>query len=39
VNLAPDDLKDIERVMPPGAAAGERYPAPVLARMDSESCT
>jgi len=39
VNLAPDDLKDIERVMPPGAAAGERYPAPVLARMDSESGT
>jgi aryl-alcohol dehydrogenase-like predicted oxidoreductase len=36
VHLTPDDLNDIERVMPPGAAAGERYPAPVLAHMDSE---
>jgi aryl-alcohol dehydrogenase-like predicted oxidoreductase len=36
VNLTPDDLDDIGRTMPPGAAAGERYPAPVLAYMDSE---
>ena len=36
VSLTPDDLKDIGRVIPPGAAAGERYPAPVLAHMDSE---
>ena len=36
VNLTPDDLDDIGRMMPPGAAAGERYPAPVLAYMDSE---
>jgi aryl-alcohol dehydrogenase-like predicted oxidoreductase len=36
LNLTPDDLKEIGRVMPPGAAAGERYPAPVLAHMDSE---
>jgi aryl-alcohol dehydrogenase-like predicted oxidoreductase len=36
VSLTPDDLKDIGRVMPPGAAAGDRYPAPVLANMDSE---
>lgn len=36
VKLTPDDLDEIERVMPRGAAAGERYPAPVLAQMDSE---
>jgi aryl-alcohol dehydrogenase-like predicted oxidoreductase len=36
VRLTPNDLEDIGRVMPPGAAAGERYPAPVLAHMDSE---
>lgn len=37
VNLSPDDLKDIGRVMAPGAAAGDRYPAPILAHMDSEN--
>ena len=36
VQLTPGDLSEIERVLPPGAAAGERYPAPVLAHMDSE---
>lgn len=36
VELTPEDLQDIERVLPAGAAAGERYPAPVLAHMDSE---
>jgi len=34
--LAPDDLARIEQAVPPGAAAGERYPQPVLAHMDSE---
>jgi len=34
--LTPADLARIERAVPPGAAAGERYPAPVLAHMDSE---
>jgi aryl-alcohol dehydrogenase-like predicted oxidoreductase len=36
VTLTADDLARIERAMPPGAVAGERYPAPVLAHMDSE---
>jgi len=36
VALTPDDLTRIERAVPPGAVAGERYPAPVLAHMDSE---
>jgi aryl-alcohol dehydrogenase-like predicted oxidoreductase len=36
LTLAADDLQEIERLMPPGAVAGERYPAPVLAQMDSE---
>jgi len=36
VSLSPDDLQDIERALPAGAAAGQRYPAPVLAHMDSE---
>jgi aryl-alcohol dehydrogenase-like predicted oxidoreductase len=36
VTLTPEDCTDIERAMPAGAAAGERYPAPVLAHMDSE---
>jgi aryl-alcohol dehydrogenase-like predicted oxidoreductase len=39
VGLSPADLSEIERVLPPGAAAGERYPAPVLAHMDSEKHT
>jgi len=36
VVLRPDDLARIDRAIPPGAAAGERYPAPVLEGMDSE---
>ena len=36
VALTPEDLARIERAVPPGAAAGERYPAPVLEHMDSE---
>jgi aryl-alcohol dehydrogenase-like predicted oxidoreductase len=36
VALTPDDLARIERAVPSGAAAGERYPAPVFAHMDSE---
>lgn len=36
LTLTADDLKEIERMMPPGAAAGQRYPAPMLAQMDSE---
>jgi aryl-alcohol dehydrogenase-like predicted oxidoreductase len=31
-----DDLRRMEDAVPRGAAAGERYPAPVLAHMDSE---
>jgi aryl-alcohol dehydrogenase-like predicted oxidoreductase len=34
--LTAEDLARIERAVPPGAAAGERYPAFVLAHMDSE---
>jgi aryl-alcohol dehydrogenase-like predicted oxidoreductase len=36
VSLTTEDLEWIERVVPAGAAAGERYPAPVLQHMDSE---
>jgi aryl-alcohol dehydrogenase-like predicted oxidoreductase len=36
VKLSPDDLATLARVLPPGAAAGERYPAAALAHMDSE---
>jgi aryl-alcohol dehydrogenase-like predicted oxidoreductase len=36
VTLTADDLARIERAVPAGAAAGERYPAAVLAHMDSE---
>jgi aryl-alcohol dehydrogenase-like predicted oxidoreductase len=35
-SLTPADIARIEQAVPPGAAAGERYPAPVLAHMDSE---
>jgi aryl-alcohol dehydrogenase-like predicted oxidoreductase len=34
--LASDDLVRVESAVPSGAAAGERYPAAVLAHMDSE---
>jgi aryl-alcohol dehydrogenase-like predicted oxidoreductase len=36
LQLSASDLAEIERAVPPGAAAGERYPAAVLASMDSE---
>ena len=36
VTLRPDDLAAIEAAMPRDAAAGERYPAALLAHMDSE---
>ena len=31
-----DDLTQIEQVIPKGAVAGERYPAPLMALLDSE---
>jgi aryl-alcohol dehydrogenase-like predicted oxidoreductase len=36
VTLSPDDLAAIERAVPNGAAAGERYPAAQLTHLDSE---
>jgi aryl-alcohol dehydrogenase-like predicted oxidoreductase len=36
VELGDDDLAEIERLVPPGAAAGERYPAPAMTQLDSE---
>jgi aryl-alcohol dehydrogenase-like predicted oxidoreductase len=36
VELSPDDVERIERAVPPGAAAGERYPAPQMGQLDSE---
>jgi pyridoxine 4-dehydrogenase len=36
VKLSADDLAKLAKALPPGAAAGERYPAAALARMDSE---
>jgi hypothetical protein len=38
-DLTADDLERIERALPRNAVAGERYPAPVLAHMDSERPT
>lgn len=37
VTLGPDDLAALERAVPKGAAAGERYPASQLAHLDSEA--
>lgn len=39
VKLSGDDLARIEHAIPPGAAAGERYPAPAMAHLDSERQT
>jgi aryl-alcohol dehydrogenase-like predicted oxidoreductase len=39
LELEPDDLAAIERAVPPGAAAGERYPAEQMAHLDSERST
>ena len=36
VRLSEEQLAEIERAVPPNAAAGERYPAAQLAHMDSE---
>ena len=36
LTLTADDLARIEQVIPAGAAAGERYPAPLMALLDSE---
>jgi aryl-alcohol dehydrogenase-like predicted oxidoreductase len=36
VELSPDDLERIEQAVPPGAAKGDRYPAPAMAQLDSE---
>jgi aryl-alcohol dehydrogenase-like predicted oxidoreductase len=37
VSLGPDDLAALERAVPKGAAAGERYPAAQIAHLDSEA--
>jgi aryl-alcohol dehydrogenase-like predicted oxidoreductase len=36
LELTTDDLARIERAVPPGAAAGDRYPAAQMAALDSE---
>jgi aryl-alcohol dehydrogenase-like predicted oxidoreductase len=36
VKLSADDLAALAKALPPGVAAGERYPAAALAHMDSE---
>jgi aryl-alcohol dehydrogenase-like predicted oxidoreductase len=36
LTLTTDDLAQIEQAIPAGAAAGERYPAPLMALLDSE---
>lgn len=36
LELSPEDLARIERAVPAGAAAGSRYPAPLMADLDSE---
>jgi aryl-alcohol dehydrogenase-like predicted oxidoreductase len=36
VKLSADDLARLAKALPPGAAAGERYPEAALAHMDSE---
>jgi aryl-alcohol dehydrogenase-like predicted oxidoreductase len=36
LRLSADDLARIEQAIPKGAAAGERYPAPLMAQLDSE---
>jgi pyridoxine 4-dehydrogenase len=36
LQLTADDLAQIEQAIPKGAAAGERYPAPMMALLDSE---
>ncbi|HWF36466.1 MAG TPA: aldo/keto reductase [Solirubrobacteraceae bacterium] len=36
LDLSEADLEQIEEAVPPGAAAGERYPEPQMAHLDSE---
>jgi aryl-alcohol dehydrogenase-like predicted oxidoreductase len=36
LELTPDDLAQIERAVPPGAAAGDRYDERQMALLDSE---
>jgi hypothetical protein len=36
LGLTAEDLTRIERAVPRGAAAGERYPAPAMKQLDSE---
>jgi aryl-alcohol dehydrogenase-like predicted oxidoreductase len=36
LTLTASDLSAIEQAVPPGAAAGERYPAAQMAHLDSE---
>ena len=36
VSFTPDELATIERLVPPGAAAGERYAAQQMTALDSE---
>ena len=36
LDLSPDDLATIERAVPPGAAAGDRYDEHQMAALDSE---
>ncbi|MBA2681557.1 MAG: aldo/keto reductase, partial [Ktedonobacteraceae bacterium] len=36
VKLTADDLAQIERAVPVGAAAGDRYATPMMAELDSE---
>lgn len=36
LQLSADDVAQIERAIPKGTAAGERYPAPLMALLDSE---
>lgn len=36
VQLTVDDLAEIEKAVPPGSAAGDRYPTPLMAMLDSE---
>lgn len=36
LQLSADDLAQIEQAIPKGSAAGERYPAPLMAVLDSE---
>lgn len=37
LTLTGEDLEQIERAVPANAAAGERYPTPLMATLDSEA--